>query len=186
VELSKGLAECCAAAMCSSTGGGRYALFFAPKSSAVGRSGGSGGLLLVDDGEDSDVDDDEDDSDHRVDVPGLNVGGVKGDGGIGDDGMDISTLSSSPASSVISPSSSSVEGKKLRNSASACHFDAFLNSTHTSIRPGLESAGSSRSIWLVVLYKSASKQRRQSDKNIHDSRKQDSALGSCNPIQSVQ
>jgi len=118
------------------------------------RSGGSEGLVLGDDGEESEVDEDEDDSDHKVDVPELVVGG---DGGIGVGGMDSSTLSSSPGSSVISPSSSSVEGKKLRNSASACHFDAFLNSTHTSIRPGRESAGSSRSIWFVVLCKSASK-----------------------------
>jgi hypothetical protein len=39
----------------------------------------------------------------------------------------------------------SVDGKKLRNKASACHFEAFLNSTQTSIRPGRESAGSRRS-----------------------------------------
>lgn len=55
------------------------------------------------------------------------------------------------ASSASVGSSSSVDGKKLRNSASACHFDAFLNSTQTSIRPGRDRAGSRRSKWLVVL-----------------------------------
>ena len=40
---------------------------------------------------------------------------------------------------------SSEEGKKLRKSASHCHLLAFLNSTHTSMRPGRESAGSRRS-----------------------------------------
>lgn len=132
-------------------------MFFAPKSSDVGWIGGSTGLLLVDEGEERDVEEDDDDKDQSVDVPELVIGGVIGDGGIGVDGMDSSTLSSSPGSRVISPSSSSVEGKKLRKSASACHFDAFLNSTHTSIRPGRERAGSRRSIWLVVLFTSASK-----------------------------
>lgn len=66
----------------------------------------------------------------------------------GDGGMGSSTPSSSP--SMIT-SSSSVEGKKLRKSCSACHFEAFLNSIHTSIRPGRERAGSRRSRWLVVL-----------------------------------
>ena len=47
--------------------------------------------------------------------------------------------------------SSSIDGKKFLNNASACHFDAFLNSIHTSMRPGLERAGSRRSRWLVVL-----------------------------------
>lgn len=45
-----------------------------------------------------------------------------------------------------SPStSSSMEGKKFLNRASACHLLAFLNSTQTSIRPGRERAGSRRS-----------------------------------------
>jgi len=50
-----------------------------------------------------------------------------------------------------SMASSSIDGKKFLNNASACHFEAFLNSIHTSMRPGLERAGSRRSRWLVVL-----------------------------------
>ena len=69
---------------------------------------------------------------------------VDGDGGV----VGSSMLSRSPSMGTLS---SSVEGKKLRNSCSACHFDAFLNSIHTSIRPGRDSAGSRRSRWLVVL-----------------------------------
>lgn len=63
---------------------------------------------------------------------------VEGDGGT----MGSSMLSRSPS---MGTSSSSVEGKKLRKSCSACHLDAFLNSTQTSMRPGRDSAGSRRS-----------------------------------------
>ena len=62
-----------------------------------------------------------------------------GEGGIG-----ISSPSRSP-SRVGAARSVSDDGKKLRKSASACHLEAFLNSTQTSIRPGRHSAGSRRS-----------------------------------------
>lgn len=77
---------------------------------------------------------------------------TEGEGGVGK-----SIPSSSPS---IITSSSSVDGKKLRNSNSACHFDAFLNSTQTSIRPGRDSAGSRRSRWFVVLKKSSAHELR--------------------------
>ena len=47
--------------------------------------------------------------------------------------------------------SPSAAGKKLRNRPLACHFDAFLNSIQTSMRPGRQRAGSSFSRWFVVL-----------------------------------
>ena len=62
--------------------------------------------------------------------------------------MGRSMLSRSPSIGTLS---SSVEGKKLRKSCSACHFDAFLNSIQTSMRPGRDNAGSRRSRWFVVL-----------------------------------
>jgi hypothetical protein len=68
---------------------------------------------------------------------------VDGDEG----GFGKSILSRPPASSVMSSSSSSVEGKKLRKRALACHFEAFLNSIHASILPGRDNVGSSRSRW---------------------------------------
>ena len=66
-------------------------------------------------------------------------------------GFGKSILSRPPASSVMSSSSSSVEGKKLRKRALACHFEAFLNSIHASILPGRDNVGSSRSRWFMVL-----------------------------------
>ena len=63
---------------------------------------------------------------------------VDGDGGT----VLSSTLSRSPSIGALS---SSVDGKKLRNSSSACHLDALRNSTQTSIRPGRDNAGSRRS-----------------------------------------
>lgn len=58
-----------------------------------------------------------------------------------------STLASSTlASSILAnSSSSSSQGKKFLNRASACHLLAFLNSIQTSMRPGRDSAGSRRS-----------------------------------------
>lgn len=67
----------------------------------------------------------------------------------GEDGVEGRSMPSRSPSMISS--SSSVDGKKFRKSSSACHFEAFLNSIQTSMRPGRESAGSSRSRWLVVL-----------------------------------
>ena len=70
--------------------------------------------------------------------------GVDGAGaGEGGDG-----ISSTIESVSLSPSAA---GKKFWKRPFACHFDAFLNSIQTSMRPGRESAGSSRSRWFVVL-----------------------------------
>ena len=105
-------------------------------------------LDLVDDSpvviEESDVVDAEDGNDGE---PTVNIASESGlearsEGVTGtEEGEGNSILASSASVS----SSSSVDGKKLRNSASACHFDAFLNSTQTSIRPGRDRAGSRRS-----------------------------------------
>ena len=99
------------------------------------------------DGDERDVVEEENDGDidQSVDAPEPEEGDWGGDVG----GLGNSTPSRSP-SRMMSPSSS-IEGKKFRKRASACHLDAFLNSTHTSIRPGRESAGSSLSRWFVVL-----------------------------------
>ena len=43
-----------------------------------------------------------------------------------------------------------LKGKKHLKMPSACHFVACVKFTHTSMRPGRLSAGSRRSIWLVV------------------------------------
>jgi hypothetical protein len=64
----------------------------------------------------------------------------------------VGVLGRSMSPSSSGSSSSSVLGKKLRKSASACHLLEFLNSIQTSMRPGRESAGSSFSRWLVVLW----------------------------------
>jgi len=143
VTPSSGFAECWLEAICSSTGGGKYAWLFSPN---CGSSGGALGAAVL--GEVSDVVDDEkdEDSDQSVDDPGSEVGDCGGDAG----GFGRSTPSRSP--SRMMSLSSSIEGKKFRKSASACHLDAFLNSTQTSMRPGRDSAGSSLSRWLVVLY----------------------------------
>jgi hypothetical protein len=53
--------------------------------------------------------------------------------------------SSSVGGVIVGGGISSAEGKKFLNKCSACHFDAFLNSIHTSIRPGRDRAGSRRS-----------------------------------------
>jgi hypothetical protein len=152
VAASKGFAVCWLAAVDGSTTGGRYALFLAPKSPEVGLNGAGVGLLPLgpDVGDESDVVDEENDGDvdHSVDTSEP-CSSNKGDGGQG-----RSTPSISPSRTMSPSSSSSVEGKKLRKRASACHFEAFLNSTQTSILPGLESAGSKRSKWFVVLYNS--------------------------------
>ena len=66
------------------------------------------------------------------------------------------SLSTNTSPSSPSPSlafTSSRLGKKFLNNASACQGLACLNSIQTSIRPGLESAGSSRSKWFVVANK---------------------------------
>ena len=146
---------CLNAAMSSSTGGGRYAWFFR---ASTGLAFGALGeltveLLGVDRGVEVPV---------RVPRDKVEVDGVvraeiiddhedeapEDDSSDGDGGVGSSMPSRSP--SMISLSSS-VEGKKLRNNSSACHLDAFRNSTHTSIRPGRDSAGSRRSRWFVVL-----------------------------------
>ena len=48
------------------------------------------------------------------------------------------------------------DGKKHLKMPSACHFVALVKLIHTSIRPGLLSAGSRRSTWLVVAKRSLS------------------------------
>lgn len=59
---------------------------------------------------------------------------------------DATLASSTLANSILAnSSSSSSQGKKFLNKASACHLLAFLNSIQTSIRPGRERAGSRRS-----------------------------------------
>lgn len=83
-------------------------------------------------GTDDRLEDNEENSVEPVDEPAEGDGGVVGN----------SMLSKSPSSRM---SSSSVDGKKLRKSCSACHLDAFLNSIQTSIRPGRDNAGSRRS-----------------------------------------
>ena len=100
------------------------------------------------------------DVDHRDDIP-VPVGEVCPDEEIvGDAAADapemdsggdvgISMPSNSLASRTISLSDrliSSIEGKKFLKRASACHFDAFLNSIQTSMRPGRLNAGSRRSM----------------------------------------
>ncbi len=82
--------------------------------------------------------DDDDEIDARDGRDSAGTDSTMGEGGV----VGSSTLSRSPS---IGASSSSVDGKKLRKRSSACHFDAFRNSTQTSIRPGRESAGSRRS-----------------------------------------
>lgn len=70
--------------------------------------------------------------------------GVPGTGaGEGGDG-----ISSVMESVSHSPSEA---GKKFWKRPFACHFEAFLNSIQTSIRPGRHRAGSSFSRWFVVL-----------------------------------
>ena len=100
--------------------------------------------------EESDVVDAEDDKDEEPTVNMASVSGLeaRSEGVTGTEEGEGNTILANSAS--VGPSSS-VEGKKLRNNASACHFDAFLNSTQTSIRPGRDRAGSRRSRWFVVL-----------------------------------
>lgn len=100
--------------------------------------------------EESDVVDAEEGSDGEPTVNIASESGleVRSEGVTGTEEGEGSTML---ASSASVGSSSSVDGKKLRNSDSACHFDAFLNSTQTSMRPGRDSAGSRRSRWFVVL-----------------------------------
>lgn len=74
---------------------------------------------------------------------------------------------------------SSEDGKKLRNNASHCHLLAFLNSTHTSIRPGRESAGSRRSRWFVVLVDNKMVTRKAVAKH---ARKKNPTLSCCDAI----
>lgn len=131
---SKGLAECWQAAMCSSTGGGRYARFFEPNASEPVTDSGGDCEFLVEDARDEDDEENDGDMDHRVEE--LN----DGDRGAGVEGSSMPSRSPSMGSSSLS-----VDGKKFRKRASACHLEAFLNSIQTSIRPGRESAGSRRS-----------------------------------------
>ncbi len=170
VTPSRGFAECFASMISASIGGGRYAWFCTPASLIVRPLS----LLFTlsatvlaptvevvrqrtgrPSGNDGSGDNEPDDPDGLVgteeNVEGseensveLEDDAVEGDGGITGSSM----LSRSPS---MGASSSSVEGKKLRKSCSACHFDAFLNSIQTSMRPGRDSAGSRRSRWLVVL-----------------------------------
>ncbi len=162
VLLSRAGAECLNCSISSSAAGGRYAWFFnASASEALGYfvdedgvddPATEGAVLFVKD--DSDTFDsvrlrppsarEENIDENEVDA-GDPTSSTEGEGGV----VGSSMPSSSPSSSTMS--SSSVEGKKLRNRSSACHLDAFLNSTHTSIRPGRDNAGSRRSRWFVVL-----------------------------------
>jgi hypothetical protein len=155
VDASKGFAECLLARISSATGGGRYAWFEAPNcgsgvaviDAAVmgkGEAGddGDGEEIGVDE---NDVAEDERDGgqDHCDEAGDVELCAASGGEGDGLEGIWGTTGSGSP--SVASIMSSSAEGKKLRNRASACHLLAFLNSTQTSIRPGRERAGSRRS-----------------------------------------
>ena len=126
-----------------------YAWFLAPNTS------GPGTATLGDVELDKSEDDDEKEGDIDQSVDAFELG-ERGDCG----GPGSSTPSSSPSITMLS---SSVEGKKLRKRASACHLEAFLNSTQTSIRPGRESAGSKRSRWFVVLHKKIRPERRTVD-----------------------
>ena len=130
--------------MFSSTGGGRYAWFLDPKSS-MPRAGDR--TDFVDCGEDKIELDDENGGvidPHSDDSPEDSDGDCDG---CGDDDVNVAGGGrTTPSISLSSPSSSSsAHGKKFLNRASACHLDAFLNSTHTSMRPGRDSAGSNRS-----------------------------------------
>lgn len=110
---------------------------------AVGKRG-----AFVDTGDDGEGDerglgendDDTDDDEKDGDMVHKDVGGELG--------APLSwALGGAGGGATSSPStmSSSVDGKKFLNKASACHLLAFLNSTQTSIRPGRERAGSRRS-----------------------------------------
>ncbi len=158
VTASRGFAECDAVATDASIGGGRYAVFFAPR---LPRTGAAGALDT--DAEDADAlktgvpNGGEDESSGKdADVEGD----MGGDDGVSDaedayeEGMEESASSEMPSSIVGSmsfSSQSSMDGKKLRKSASACHLEECLNSIQTSIRPGRDRAGSRRSRWFVVL-----------------------------------
>ena len=63
---------------------------------------------------------------------------------------DTSIFSSDVAPVDDEPEAAGLEGKKHLKMPSACHFVACVKFTHTSIRPGRLSAGSRRSMWLVV------------------------------------
>ena len=105
--------------------------------------------------EDIDIPSEDEDGARAQEMFIVGVGGVAiYDLGNAEEELDLlltSTFISMPSNSDTSiGASSSTQGKKFRNKASACHLLAFLNSIHTSIRPGLESAGSSFSRWFVV------------------------------------
>lgn len=149
VALSKGFAECLATAMSSSMGGGRYAWFLSASWIDVRMRGESVLSCAVGPNpepeaevDEREIVDAEGESLSEEDRPDMEKNEedwvVVGEAG----GEGSSMPSRSP--SMIS-SSSSVDGKKLRKRSSACHLEAFLNSIQTSIRPGRESAGSSRS-----------------------------------------
>jgi trehalose-6-phosphatase len=87
-------------------------------------------------------DDTPDDDDMDV-VSGDEFNGSQVNPGISS--VSASKTMSEPATDDEAAKKSSDEGKKLRKRASHCHLLAFLNSTHTSMRPGRESAGSRRS-----------------------------------------
>lgn len=152
VALSRGGDECLYAAISSSTDGGAYEeadLKSSLASLGISTRSGEGGMGLLEDavaGRDTfdsagDVIDDGMEKSEEVEAPDEDC--VDGDGGEG-----MSIPSSSASRSTLS---SSADGKKFLKRSSACHFDAFLNSIQTSIRPGRERAGSRRSRWLVVL-----------------------------------
>lgn len=116
-------------------GGGRYVRFFEPNPSELATDSGGDCEFLVEEAKDEVDEENEGDMDHKVEE------WEDGDRGAGVDGSSIPSRSPS----IMGSSSLSVEGKKLRKRASACHLDAFLNSIQTSMRPGRESAGSRRS-----------------------------------------
>ena len=150
MAASIGGAECWNSEISSSTAGGRY--LGALEVEGVPTSDIA--LDLTDESlvaiEEIDVDEADD---NKGEEPMVNMASesgleVRSEGVMGTEEGEGKTML---ASSASVGSSSSVDGKKLRKRDSACHFDACLNSTQTSMRPGRDKAGSSRSKWFVVL-----------------------------------
>lgn len=73
----------------------------------------------------------------------LAFGGAKGDAGAV--GASISSETGAGGAGFLG-----LHGKKFLKIPSACHLLACLKSTQTSMRPGRDNAGSSRSMWFVV------------------------------------
>lgn len=139
--------------MLGSGGGGRYAVFFEPKSVALDvfadagiEEGGTDADVAGVDGVERGVEF----SDNDDMLLASEIAGVEYPSGLAGNLTPSSSPSRSTTSSPSLASSSSMLGKKFRNSASACHGLACLNSIHTSMRPGRLNAGSSRSRWFVV------------------------------------